>query len=86
MYDTVRRPRAQGVVQASSEVGLEYFLVHPDFGDDLQKITDDANKSLPELWWYDLEGDVRKVERMFLDNVSWKSWASQKFLNLLGLS
>lgn len=70
VYNVIRRPRAQGVVQASREVGLEYFLEHPKFGSDLQKITDDANRRLPELWWYDLEGDVRKAEQMFLESAA----------------
>lgn len=65
VYDSIRRPRAQGVVQESREVGLAYYLVHPDFGHDLQKITDEANKRLPLIWWHDLDADLRTVEERF---------------------
>lgn len=65
VYDSIRRPRAQRVVQESKEVGVAYFLTHPDFGHDLQKITDDANERLPKIWWHDLEGDLRTAEKDF---------------------
>ncbi|KAM3069355.1 hypothetical protein ACMFMG_005461 [Clarireedia jacksonii] len=65
VYDAIRRPRAQAVVQESYEVGTAYYLVHPDFSDDLQKITDEANSRLPKIWWYDLDGDVKKAEESF---------------------
>jgi salicylate hydroxylase len=65
VYDSIRRPRAQTVVRESLEVGLVYFLVHPDFGNDLEKITIDANKRLPKIWWHDLEADVKKAEDSF---------------------
>ncbi|KAF9889833.1 hypothetical protein FE257_006923 [Aspergillus nanangensis] len=61
-YGSVRQPRAQTVVQQSYEVMLKYFLVHPDSGDDLQKLTDDANERLPLLWWHDLEADSISVK------------------------
>ena len=53
------------MVRESLEVGLVYFLVHPDFGTDLEKITIDANKRLPKIWWHDLEADVKKAEDSF---------------------
>jgi salicylate hydroxylase len=53
------------VVQQSLEVGTAYFLVHPKFGNDLQKLTDDANKRLPLIWWHDLEGDCEAAEKYF---------------------
>jgi salicylate hydroxylase len=65
VYDSIRRPRAQGVVRDNGVIMEQYFLVHPDFGNDLEKITEDANKRLPPLWWYDLEGDVRNAEETF---------------------
>ncbi|KAH6661895.1 putative salicylate hydroxylase [Halenospora varia] len=65
VYDSIRRPRAQSVVRESRDVGQAYFLTHPDFGHDLQKIADEANKRLPLIWWYDLEGDVKKAEVAF---------------------
>ncbi|KAL3463706.1 hypothetical protein BJX64DRAFT_298833 [Aspergillus heterothallicus] len=65
VYDDIRRPRAQAVVQQSHEVMQAYFLVHPAFGNDLQKLTDDANERLPLLWWHDLNTDVRLAEEEF---------------------
>jgi salicylate hydroxylase len=65
VYDSIRRPRAQAVVQESREVGVAYFLDHPKFLHDLQKITDEANKRLPLIWWYDLEADVKEAETRF---------------------
>ncbi|KAL5342096.1 hypothetical protein BJX70DRAFT_336619 [Aspergillus crustosus] len=65
IYDYIRRPRAQAVVQQSHEVMQAYFLVHPTFGDDLQKLTDDANERLPLLWWHDLEADLRAAEESY---------------------
>jgi salicylate hydroxylase len=67
IYDSIRRPRAQRVVKESLDVGIAYFLKDPKFGDDLQKITDDANARLPGIWWYDLEGDLKKAEDMFVE-------------------
>lgn len=57
------------MVQQSLEVGTAYFLVHPDFGNDLQKLTDDANKRLPLIWWHDLEGDCKIAENHFRELV-----------------
>lgn len=67
IYDSIRRPRAQGIVKGSLDVGVQYFLKDPKYGNDLQKITVDANARLPAIWWYDLEGDVKKAEDMFVD-------------------
>jgi salicylate hydroxylase len=65
VYDAIRRPRAQAVVQTSRDVGKEYFLLDPAFGSDLEKITADANVRLPRIWWHDLDGDVRRAEADF---------------------
>lgn len=70
IYDSIRRPRAQAVVQESREVGLAYYLIHPDFGHDLQQITDEANRRLPLIWWYDLEADVKKAEERFKSRIT----------------
>lgn len=67
IYDSIRRPRAQRVVRESLDVGVAYFLKDPRYGSDLQKITDDANKRLPGIWWYDLEGDLKKAEDLFFE-------------------
>lgn len=65
MYDSIRRPRAQSVVRESKDVSGIYFLKHPEFGANLQKITDDANRRLPLIWWYDLEADLKAAEDGF---------------------
>ncbi|EHK99346.1 putative Salicylate hydroxylase [Glarea lozoyensis 74030] len=70
VYDLIRRPRAQKVVQESKDVGDIYFLTHPDFGTDLEKITEDANRRLPLIWWYDLEADVKIAEEEFRKKVA----------------
>ncbi len=69
VYDSIRRPRAQGVVRDSSEVGMAYYLLHPDFGNDLKKITEDANKRLPLIWYHDLDGDLKRAEQNFFTAV-----------------
>ncbi|KAL3422833.1 salicylate hydroxylase [Phlyctema vagabunda] len=73
VYDSIRRPRAQSVVRESQAVGTQYFLVHPEFKSDLRKITEDANKRLPRIWWHDLEGDVSFAEKVFSDMVKDKA-------------
>jgi salicylate hydroxylase len=67
-YDAIRRPRAQGVVQDSGKVGLAYYLLDPEMKDDLQRITADANKRLPLIWYHDLEQDISRAENLF-DNL-----------------
>ncbi|KAL4937758.1 hypothetical protein BDV06DRAFT_215647 [Aspergillus oleicola] len=62
VYDDIRRPRAQAVVQQSHEVMQAYFLIHPEFNSDLRKLTDDANERLPLLWWHDLKADLCAAE------------------------
>jgi salicylate hydroxylase len=52
------------VVRESLEVGLVYFLVHPDFGNNLEKTMTDAKRP-PKTWWHDLEADVKKAEDSF---------------------
>ncbi|KAG9248599.1 putative salicylate hydroxylase [Calycina marina] len=65
VYDSIRRPRAQGVVRESYEVAIEYFLEHPVYGMDMQQITDAANKRLPLIWWHNLEADVVRATDCF---------------------
>ncbi|PGH00356.1 hypothetical protein GX51_05855 [Blastomyces parvus] len=65
VYNSIRQPRAQAVVQESQEVLLAYFLAHPEFGHDIQKLTDYANKRLPLIWFHDLEADVKAAEDQF---------------------
>ncbi|PGG99241.1 hypothetical protein AJ79_08633 [Helicocarpus griseus UAMH5409] len=65
VYSSIRQPRAQAVVQESQEVLVAHFLVHPRFGRDIQKLTDDANKRLPLIWFHDLDADVKAAENWF---------------------
>ncbi|KAK5118485.1 hypothetical protein LTR62_003000 [Meristemomyces frigidus] len=64
-YDAIRRPRAQGVVRQSRDVGRAYYLIDPEFGTDLQRITDEANQRLPQIWWHDLDADCGRAGEMF---------------------
>jgi hypothetical protein len=57
-----------------------YFLADPEFGHDLKKITEDANKRLPKIWWYDIEGDLRKAEENFLMQIEKKGAKVQENL------
>lgn len=70
VYDAIRRPRAQNVVQESRMVGDIYYLDYPGYGDNMQKITDNANIRLPAIWWYDLEMDVKRAETEFMEKCS----------------
>lgn len=42
-------------------------MEYPGYGDDMQKITDNANIRLPSIWWYDLEKDVKRAEIDFTE-------------------
>jgi hypothetical protein len=53
------------MVQESLDVMVAYYLIHPKFGHDLQKITDEANRRLPLIWWHDLDADLRTAEEHF---------------------
>lgn len=64
-YDSIRRPRAQGVVRESSKVGMSYYFLHPEFGNDLRRIAEDANRRLPLIWWHDLDADLKLAEERF---------------------
>lgn len=65
VYNAIRQPRAQAVVQESQEVLFAYFLTHPEFGHDIGKLTDYANKRLPLIWFHDLEADVKEAGDRF---------------------
>lgn len=65
IYDGIRRPRAQKVVQTSSECGKLYNFLHEDTGADMQKIVDNLNWRYRWIWEHDLEGDVRRAEEEF---------------------
>ncbi|KAF2166675.1 hypothetical protein M409DRAFT_66645 [Zasmidium cellare ATCC 36951] len=64
-YDSVRRPRAQKVVQTSEEAGEMYIWNAPRIGDDMSKIVDNANSRLHWIWQHDLREDIARAENMF---------------------
>ncbi|EEH03279.1 mannitol 1-phosphate dehydrogenase [Histoplasma capsulatum G186AR] len=65
VYNSIRQPSAQAVVQGSQEALLAYFLVHAEFGHDIQKLTDYANTRLSLIWFHELEGDVKTAGQRF---------------------
>lgn len=67
VYDSIRRPRAQRVVQTSQEAGEMYVWNLPEMGNDMQKIVDNANHRLHWIWQHDLAADVQLAEDLFYD-------------------
>lgn len=65
VYDAIRRPRVQALVRESEQVGLSYFFRHPDFGHNVRKIVDDANRRLPLIWWHDLDLELERAKDTF---------------------
>jgi salicylate hydroxylase len=65
VYDGIRRPRAQKVVQTSFEAGELYFWQHPDIGDDMHRIVENGNDRLHWIWKHDLQADVIEAEKRF---------------------
>jgi salicylate hydroxylase len=65
IFDSIRRPRAQKVVQTSFECGSIYSLSHPDFEDDITRIAINLNRRFLWIWEHDLEVDLKKADVMF---------------------
>lgn len=65
VYDSIRRPRAQRVVQTSQEAGEMYVWNSPETESDMQKIVDNANNRLHWIWQHDLRADVQLAEDLF---------------------
>lgn len=65
-YDAVRRPRAQKVVSTSYEAGMIYLWLHPEIGDDMNKIVGNGNQRLHWIWQHDLKPDIKEAEDLFL--------------------
>lgn len=70
IYDSLRRPRAQKVVQTSQEAGDMYLWNLPGIGNDMRKIVDNANGRLHWIWQHDLRKDVERAEEIFLNGVT----------------
>ena len=67
-YDEVRRPRTQKLVQTSREAGTLY-----DFeleGDDLDKIEENFTSRMKWIWDHDLEAEINRVRKIYLDSKS----------------
>lgn len=65
VYDDIRRPRAQRVVQTSQEAGEMYLWSLPEIGDDMGKIVENANSRLHWIWQHDLRKDVEEAGDKF---------------------
>lgn len=65
VFDKIRRPRAQKLVETSAECGVVYVLSHPETGADRQKVVDNLNKRWLWIWEHDLDDDVKKADEEF---------------------
>ncbi|KAF3016105.1 hypothetical protein E8E14_002251 [Neopestalotiopsis sp. 37M] len=65
VYDSIRRPRAQRVVETSFDAGRVYMWLDPEIGDDMNKIVANANQRLHWIWQHDLQADCKKAEDEF---------------------
>lgn len=66
VYDEIRRPRAQAVVNTSYEAGDIYHWRDPEIGSDMEKIVENGNQRLHWIWQHDLAGDAKAAEQKFL--------------------
>ncbi|RDW78021.1 hypothetical protein BP5796_05873 [Coleophoma crateriformis] len=66
IYEDIRRPRAQKVVDTSEETGRIYMFQDPTIGSDMRKLMVTANERLPWIWLHDLDKDVRTAKERFL--------------------
>jgi salicylate hydroxylase len=65
VFDEIRRPRAQKVVQTSREAAEIFRLHAPGIGADMDKIVENMNERFLWIWEHDLEGDVKKATEQF---------------------
>jgi salicylate hydroxylase len=65
VYDGIRRPRAQRIVQTSQEAGDLCAFKAPGIGSDMVKIVENQAQRYLWIWLHDLEEDVRKAESEF---------------------
>lgn len=70
VYDLIRRPRAQRVVQTSQETGQIYSFTHPELCEDMTKIVENLNRRFLWIWEHDLKGDLDRADHMFRKLVS----------------
>ncbi len=62
VYDGIRRPRAQKVVQTSDEAGHVYALDDPEAGSDREKVVANFRQRWLWIWTHDLAADVKKAQ------------------------
>ncbi len=65
MYGSIRRLRAQELVQTSADCGVGYVLGDPICRDDRLKVVENLNKRWLWIWEHDLEADVKRAEQDF---------------------
>lgn len=65
IYDSICRPRGQGIVRTSNEAGNLYTLADPECGDDIEKVVNNANHRFNWIWKHDLEVDIKEAEESF---------------------
>ncbi|PSR77826.1 mannitol 1-phosphate dehydrogenase [Coniella lustricola] len=54
MFDEVRRPRTQRLVEDSCETGTVYQMEHPVFGDDKEKLRETLETRMAWVWEHDV--------------------------------
>ncbi|OKL60059.1 hypothetical protein UA08_04735 [Talaromyces atroroseus] len=64
VYDALRRPRAQKVVQTSQELGKIYTLTSPELTD-MDSIVENLNHRFLWIWEHDIEGDLKTATEQF---------------------
>ncbi|KAH8203754.1 hypothetical protein TruAng_002047 [Truncatella angustata] len=65
VFDGIRRPRAQRVVQTSQEAGDLCAFRAPGIGSNMNKIVENQAQRYFWIWLHDLNEDVRKAELEF---------------------
>lgn len=68
-YDSICRPRGQEIVRTSNEAGHLYTLTHPECGEDMTKVVENANRRFQWIWTHDLEADLKKAEEAFTASI-----------------
>lgn len=65
VYDLICRPRGQEIVRTSDEAGRLFTFSDPEYGDDIAKIVENANKRFLWIWTHDLEADLKRAQSEF---------------------
>lgn len=69
VFDGIRRPRAQRIVQTSKEAGDLCAFRAPGIGSDMDKIVKNQTQRYLWIWLHDLDGDVSRAESEFKELV-----------------